>query len=209
MSEVAENVVTDNTEVDFSAEVETDTENKLDIPEEVVQAFTSGKEDNKEEEAILISMLQAGSPFAKVRGYYKKLMIAAGLDISQEDKDAVLAQVFDGTYDVATEEGFDAAVAKVDELIDVTNERGAAQMVRGYARKHNLEFFKKPKAEPTGTRVAFTNDFYMALVNNPQMSEKECHDYIVEHGSESTLKSEKAYQKIRILANEISNKYLN
>ncbi len=198
MNELAEKVEFEDEEVAQ--------EKTLNISEDVRNAFAAGKNVDKNQDGIMIDMLQAGAKFSHVRKFYKELSIELGYEAAPEVKDAALEAALE-VNDISTEEGFDAAVAHITGAVEQINERGAGQMIRGYARKHNLEFFRKPKPEATGQRVAFTNNFYRMLVENPTINEEETHEYIVEHGSEATLKAEKSYQKIRVLANRIAEKY--
>lgn len=188
-------------------DVEATEEKTLNISEDVRNAFETGKSADKSQDNIMIDMLQAGAKFTQVRRFFKELSIELGYEAAPEVKDAAVEAALE-VNDISTEEGFEAAVAHITGTVEQINERGAGQMIRGYARKHDIEFFRKPKPEATGQRVAFTNNFYRMLVENPTINEEETHEYIVEHGSEATLKSEKSYQKIRVLANRIAAKYV-
>lgn len=210
MSETAENMTQFTDEVEENEIEETEA-----IPEEIVEAFKTSSEKHdikKDEEKVLLDVFNVAIPmgisFAQVRKYFKELKLDFGFDISGEDKVAILENAFIGA-DVSNEEGFNSVVAQVNNAIESTSERGAGQMVRAYARKLGLNCFKKPQPEVTGTRVAFVNDFYTALTENPQMTKEEVHQYIVDNGSEGTLKSEGQYQKVRVLCNNIAAKYVS
>jgi hypothetical protein len=174
------------------------------ITDEVRKAFTDAVAAEKSEDEIKINMIAAGAKFKNVTRIFNELMVEAGLAISKEDKDKIVSDAC-AEVDLSTEEGFDAAVAKVNGAIESTNEKGAATMIRAYARKNKIEFYKKPKKEG-GTRTTFLSDFYAALLENPSMTEEEAHQFIVDHGTANTLRWEKSHQKVRQLANDLVKK---
>ncbi len=182
------------------------TESKLNVSEAIKNAFLSGMNSEKkiEDDEIKLAMIQAGAKFKNVTRIFNELKIEYGFDLSKEAKEVLVNSACEG-QDLSTEEGFGAAVGYITENEDKLNERQAGALVRGYAKKQGVEFYKKPK--PESTRISFTKDYYAALYENPNMTEKEVHQYIVEHGSENTLKFESNYQKIRLLANSIAAKY--
>ena len=177
------------------------TESKPIASQEIINAFVSGMNDeSKEDDDVKLAMIQAGAKFKNVARIFNELKIEYGFDLSKEAKEVLVNSACEG-QDLSTEDGFNAAVGYITENEDKFNERQAGALVRGYAKKQGVEFYKKPK--PESTRISFVKDFYSALYENPQMSEEEVHQYIVEHGSESTLKIEGGYQKIRTLVNAI------
>ena len=170
----------------------------------VREAFAAAVKAGKSEDEVKIDMISAGAKFKNVGKLYNEMMIEAGLAISKDEKDKIVADAATDA-DLSTEEGFDAAVAKINDAIESTNEKGAATMLRAYARKNKIDFFKKPKKEG-GKRTTFLTDFYAALVENPNMTEEEAHNFMVEHGTANTLRWEKAHQRVRKLANDLMEK---
>ena len=196
MNEAAENVV----------EMKDPKEDK-GPSQEVINAFEAGVEADKSEEAIFIDMLQAGAKFNEVKKIYNELMVEAGLALSKQDKEEILAAAFQGA-DLTTEEGFDAVVSAVTSANDSITQKSAAGMVRAYARKNDVPYFKKPKGGG-GTRTTFVSDYYDALFANPRMTQEEAHQIMVDKGTQNTLRWEKSHQKVRELVNRIAEQYLS
>ncbi len=172
MNEIAENVV--------------DMEEKQEdwTTAEIREAFSNGVEADKEEDSVLIDMIQAGCTFSAARRTYNRLMVEAGLALSKEDKDEIVSTAV-GENDISTEEGFDAAVAYVDEAAESISFNTAGNLIRAYAKKNEIEVFKKPRG--SGTRTTFLTHFYNALIENPNMTEEEAHQFIVDKGGKNTL----------------------
>lgn len=202
MNEAAE--VTDFEETATSEEaVKT---KKSPITDEIREAFDAAIAAGKDNDMVKIDLIVAGAKFKQATKIYNELMVEAGLSVSKEEKDEILANAC-AEVNLDTEDGFNTAVSAVNTAIESTNEKGAAAMVRAYARKHEMECYKKPKSEGSGTRTTFLGDYYNALIENPKMTEEEAHEFIVEHGTKNTVRWEKTHQRARAMANNIAEKY--
>ena len=200
MNETAESM-------DFEDSETTETASKKSlITDEIKVAFNAAIEAGKEEDLIKIDLIAAGAKFSNATRIYNELMVEAGLAVSKEEKAEVVANAC-AEADLSTEEGFDAAVKFISDSIESVTDRSAAGMIRAYAKKNDIEFFKKPKKVGGGTRTSFLGDFYDALVENPNMTEEEATAFIDEHGTPNTKRWESTHQKARAMANRIAERY--
>ena len=168
-------------------------------------AFDESVAEEKGEEETKIAMIGAGAKFKNVTRLYNEFMVDAGFVMAKEDKDKVVNDVLTGA-DVSTEESFNAAISALVDGIKGATERSAASLIRAFAKKNDIEVFKKTKASG-GTRNNVISDFYNELLNNPAMTEKEASDYLHEHGSANTIRWESSHQKVRKLVNDLNEKF--
>jgi len=196
--------MTDETMIDVT---DTEEDNEAREAAEIREAFDSAIDNgDADEDDVKLEMITAGASFKNVTRLYNKFMEEAGLVLSKDQKGELAADAM-GANDVSTEEGFDTAVAEIVEAgAGKITQRSAAGMVRARAKKEKVEFFKKPK-KAVGNRTTFLSEFYDALLENPNMTEVEAHDFIVEHGTANTLRWETAHQRVRILLNRLADKY--
>jgi hypothetical protein len=176
------------------------------VSEEIRSAFKESYDAGKDEDIVKIDMISAGAKFKQVTKIFNELMIEFGYAVSKEEKQKAVEDAVGGN-DLSTEEGFDAAVSALVASVDSMNERGAGTSIRAYARKNDIDCFKKPKAVGGGTRTTFLSDFYDALVENPAMTEGEADEFIKENGTANTIRWAKTHQKAREMANKIAEKY--
>lgn len=192
-----------NTEVDDVAQSEAEDNTKQVIRE----AFDEAVGAEKHEDDIKMAMIGAGATFKNVTRLYNEFMIEAGLAISREDRNQAVEQALGG-LDLSTEEGFDEAVAAIVADVKGATERSAAALVRGYAKKHELEVFKKPKSEGGAGRTGFGAQFYAWLADKgAQADEKTAEAYIMDpKNSANTHRHCSHYMGIWKLCNTIANK---
>ena len=178
--------------------------NKTDELKDLRDAFLFGINNNKTEDEIKMAMIKAGATFKNVTRLFNQFSIDAGLTMKKEEKDSVVAEVCTTLGDaLATEEGFQTAVDEVVNKVTGADEGTASRLIRAWARKNEVEVFKKTGGG--GTRQSgFRFKFYEALKGNPTMDEKEAEDLINEHGSENDKRHMSHYQGIRELANNIA-----
>jgi len=179
---------------------------KNPISEAVENAFKAACEAKKDEDTIKIEMISAGAKFKKVTKMFNELMVKHGYAVSKEDKSkAVAAACVD--VELSTEDGFSAATKALIATLEGTSEKSASASIRAYAKKNDLEFFKKPKAEGKG-KGGINAKILAAVIDNPKMTEVEMNAFIDEHGSDTTKKTWRSYhQNVRAAANAIAAKY--
>lgn len=177
---------------------------------EIRDAFVSSHKSGADEDAIKLAMVKAGAPFKSVAKLYNELLVSEGIVESKETKDAKVTAACEGV-NLSTEDGFNTAVDLIVETVKDTDERAAGCLVRWYARKNGLEFYTKPKVEPTNKRD-FVKRFYAALLANPLMTEERAQSIILgEDGNPETSdgikKAQARYQRVRALVNAVANGY--
>lgn len=170
---------------------------------EIQNAFNAGVAAGKEEEEIKLDMIEAGARFKNVARMYNKLSVDSGLVITKQKRDSIVEASVIGR-DLSTVEGFNAVVDNLVAKLNGPSKKSAAALVRGYAKATGMEVYKKEVV--TGTGRSFTKNFYAALLDNPNMTEEEVHDFVVENGTEKTLKREIGLQGIRKLVNDLADK---
>lgn len=111
------------------------------------------------------------------------------------------------TINKAIASSFDSGLDKDQVIVEVFGKYAdvslpkATKLVAAYMKEHGL----------AAERVSFTAAYYDWLVDaDPEAgrTEQEAHDFMVEHGSENTLRHEKAWQKQRELVNRAFTKAL-
>jgi len=169
-------------------------------------AIRAAFDDNQdsEEEVVKMAMLQAGCKIKAVARVYNTYMIDSGQMATKEEKDDALEANLVG-MDLASEEGFDAAVEIIQADVTGATEKSAAAMVRAWAKKADVEVYKKPAGAPRTD--SFVYKFNTELVGNPTMTEAECKAFIVANGTQGTQNTEYYFQSLRKLANAIYTKY--
>jgi len=169
-------------------------------------AIRAAFDDNQdsEEEVVKMAMLQAGCKIKAVARVYNTYMIDSGQMATKEEKDDALEANLVG-MDLASEEGFDAAVEVIQADVTGATEKSAAAMVRAWAKKSDVEVYKKPAGAPRTD--SFVYKFNTELVGNPTMTEAECKAFIVANGTKGTQSTEYYFQSLRKLANAIYTKY--
>ena len=74
-------------------------------------------------------------------------------------------------------------------------------MIRAWAKKNEVACFVKPKG--ASRTDSFAYKFRVAIVANPGMTEAECKDFVVEHGTAGTLNALAYFQGQRELVNQV------
>jgi hypothetical protein len=158
--------------------------------------------DSGDEEKIKMAMLKAGAKIKSVSSLYTGFMIETGALASKEDKAAAVEAAFGAEgADCTTEEGFNAIVAEVESNLAGATTASAGNVVRAYAKKAELECWKKPAG--AGRQSGFRFQFYNALRANPQMTADEATAFGAEHGTENDVKAFSHYQAIRQMVNDV------
>lgn len=135
----------------------------------ILEAFNEGVESEQDEDSIKMLMIQEGATFKNVTRLYNQFMIDAGLAISKSDRNQIVDETLEGV-DLSTEDAFDAATEALVANVKGATERSAAALVRSFAKKNEVECYKKPAGEG-GTRNPFVQVFHEALIENPSMDE--------------------------------------
>lgn len=174
----------------------------------ILDAFRAGVDAGLDEDAIKLSMIQAGDTFKTVAKHYAEFLVSEGLVESKESKEEKISSVL-ASADVSTEEGFAAAVEAIVDAVKGVDAKSAAGSIRYWCRKNEKAYFTKPKVESTG-RGGFAKRFYQSLINNPTMSAEEADAIIMgldgnEETSVNVQKHASHYQSIRKLANAIAS----
>lgn len=147
-------------------------------PDEAIQiAFTDAATEGKDEDSIKMAMIQAGCAFKKVAKMYNEFMIGAGFISSKEERVDVLDDVLFGKT-LIEEDVFISCIAEVVLGLKGTNEKSASSMIRAWAKKAEIDCYKKPKGEGSG-RSGFNARFYDWLYANPQATSEQAKAYIM------------------------------
>lgn len=182
-------------------------ENEEDEREDskIYDAFVNAVEAEKSEDEVKMAMIQAGCPFKKVAKLYNDYLVEAGMANSKEERQQLLDKTLGGK-DISDEKVFNKAVATLIDKGKNINEKAAGAMIRGWAKKNDVEVWAKPKGEGSG-RTGFASLFYDWLLENPKCTKEEAADFI--HGrkghpetSNNVKKHESHYLGIANLVNK-------
>lgn len=195
------------TEVEDQVEDNVPEDENEDSP--ILEAFTSAVESDASEDEIKMAMIQAGCPFKKVAKLYNQFLVESGMADSKEERQQILDKTL-ANKDLTDEKVFNKAVASIVEKSKNVTEKAAAAMVRGWAKKNDVECYVKPKGEGTG-RTGFAALFYDWLLDNPSCTQEEAKAFI--HGtngnpetSENVKRHESHYLAIARLVNKAAAK---
>jgi len=166
MSDAAEDLYEDD--VEDSEEVE-----QADPIRETFDAAVSG---DSAEDDVKLAMIQAGATFSNVTRLYNQYMIDSGLAMSKEDRNSVMDNILTGKSLDTEETLTDAIVSVVNEVTGVTD-KSASAMVRAWAKKNEVECFKRPKGSGA-VRNPFVQNFHNALIENPHLTKEELQNII-------------------------------
>jgi len=175
----------------------------------IYNAFVDAVEAEKSEDEVKMAMIQAGCPFKKVAKLYNDYLVESGMANSKEERQQLLDKTLGGK-DLSEEKVFNKCVTTLVEKGKNINEKAAAAMIRGWAKKNDVECYAKPKGEGTG-RSGFASLFYDWLLENPKCTKDEASAYI--HGkdgnpatSDNVKRHESHYLGIAALVNKIAGK---
>ena len=183
-----------------------DGEDAAEEADPILDAFAASIADEADEDEVKMAMIAAGATFKNVTRLYNKYMIDAGLAISKADRNQIVEDTLEG-LDFETEEQFEDATARLEAAIEGASTKQASSLVRAYAKKNELECYKKPKGEGTG-RVGFASKYYDWLVANVPCSKEDATAFVMgtdgqEETSQNTQNHLSHYLNIWSLANTI------
>lgn len=151
--------------------------------EAVLQAKLRGVFDEQvaagaEEDAIKLAMISAGATFKNVTRLYNEFMVAGGHAATKEEREQKVLSAVEG-HDLATEEGFNAAVKGLVGSLQGATEKSASAMVRAHAKKAGVTAFKRTKEASGEGRTGFTSLFYDYLLQNPSCTKEQATAFIM------------------------------
>jgi len=179
---------------------ETETTTEAPVLSEKDIAIRAAFDDNQgsEEEVVKMAMLQAGCKIKAVARTYNTFMIDAGFMATNDEKNDSLEASLPG-MDLTSEDGFEAAVAAIKSDVKGATDKSAAAMVRAWAKKAEVEVYKKPAgASRTDT---LTYKFFKWIRENPAATKADVSAFVKEHGTENT--NEGIFQRVRETTNFI------
>lgn len=178
-------------------------EQEVNVEAAIREAFDAAQ--GQEEDQIKMAMISAGATFKNVTRLFNQFMVDAGLMVSKEEKDQIVAEVAGG-QDLSTEEGFDAAVSALVERLNGATEKSAAALIRAYGKKHELEVFKKAKGGSGAPRTGFNAKYFEFLAANPTCSKEEAEEFInnSEFSSENVRRHKSKHLAVHALVNRIA-----
>jgi len=194
------NQIEQNDAVEESSENEPEQEAEP-TPAEV--AFENGMLENKSEDEIMLDMIGAGATFKTVKTIFNKCMVDSGYLDSRKEKTEIVDDTLQG-MDLSTEEGFLAASTALLANLKGVNDRSVGASIRQYAKKNELEVFKKPKGTGAG-RSGITSKFYDFLRTSSPANKEQVAAWIEENGTDNTKRHANHYQGIAKLCSDIAS----
>jgi len=174
-----------------------ETFSSLDLPEQldkkgiVVAGIKAGKDDD----TIMMELVNAGVPIRDAWGEFKTAMMAAGYLLKPAERNVKLAELLNG---FSPETGDDVS-DKLKELMDEiprTTERQAMGAIRKYAKDNKIEL---PKVKRLGGWKKKLTDW---IVENPTATVDDLAGYVSELGRPDSIA--KRYTETMLLANRIA-----
>jgi hypothetical protein len=171
-------------------------------PDPIRDAFDDAIAQDKTEDEVMLEMIGAGASFKNVKSLYTSYLIEEGMLDSRAEKAEIINTTLEG-IDLSTEDGFNSAVAALEESLKGVNSKSAAASVRQYAKKNELEFFKKPKGAGVG-RSGITNDYYTWLKGSVPVTDKDVAEWVDAFGTDNTKRHLSHYQGVAKLCSDIA-----
>lgn len=179
---------------------------QVDLETLIRNAFDASHAAGKDEDEIKLDMIGAGATFKNVTRLFNQFSVDAGLTVSKEEKDQIIAGVLSGA-DLSTAEGFDGKVAELMAALTGSTDKSAAALIRAYAKKNGLEVFKKAKGGTGEAKTGFAGKFYEWLVANPTSTVAEATAYIQgTDGHEETTENVKRHQSHYLAIHRLVNR---
>ena len=172
--------------------------------DDIELAFDAAVSDGKEEDEIMLAMIEAGATFKNVKSRYNALLVDNGYLDSKAEKAKIVTDTLEG-MDLADEDGFQSAVDVLIEGLKGATEKSVAASIRAYAKKNELEVYKKPKGEGAG-RSGITSMFHDFVIDSLPVSKEDVDAWIETNGTDNTKRHAKAYHARADLANRSYNK---
>lgn len=189
--------------VEVAQEVEAEDEED-EGPDDIEIAFDEAMSEGKTEDEIMLAMIEAGATFKNVKTRFNALMVDNGYLNSRAEKQEIVNKCLEGA-DLSTEESFNSAIAALVAELKGVNEKSAAASIRQYAKKNELECYKKPKGEGAG-RTGITSQMHDFIVANLPISDEALIAWIDENGTQNTKRHEKVYLAQAHMANRAYRK---
>jgi regulator of replication initiation timing len=146
------------------------------LNEKLRAVFDESVAKGEAEDVTKLSMISAGATFKNVTRLFNEFMVAGGHTASKEEREQVLLTAVDGK-ELATEDGFNAAVAALVSGLSGTSEKSASAMIRAHGKKVGIECFKRAKEAAQG-KAGFASGFYEYLAANPLCTKEQAAAFI-------------------------------
>lgn len=180
-----------------------------ELENKIADAFNSAREAGQTEDQIKLAMINAGATFKGVSKIYSDLMVSAGLAMSKEDQQKIIADSVSGV-DLSSEDAFNGVVNILINHITGCTESQAKSLIRAYAKKNELACFTPEKTVSNANRNPFVTNFHAALVENPNLTEDELKAIISALPDEHQVNPNRwftQHNNIRKLVNKVAAKY--
>jgi hypothetical protein len=176
------------------------------IESAIKQAFVNAIESELDEDGVKMEMIGAGAKFKNVTRYYNLFMVELGYVKSKKEREEILDGILNNE-DLADEEVLNACSASIQEQVEVS-EKSANAMLRQWAKKHEIEYFKKPKAEPT-TRDGLQSKIFSWIVANFEAStDADLEEFLGTLNSENAVKRKGYFTSVLRVAKEVAKQYV-
>lgn len=167
-------------------------------------AFDAAVEDGKGADEVKVEMIKAGCQFKDTGRLYKEWAIETGIMVDAKERAAKVEDILSAAEDLDTEEGFNDAMDAIESDIKGTSTKQASALIRSWAKKNEVEVYKKPRSAGKG-RNGINTKLLSFLKDNPHSTKDELDAFIDENGSETTKKTwRNHYQNIRSVVNAVA-----
>lgn len=164
--------------------------NKMGLPtmsektdsDKVKDIVKAGIEAGKNEDQILVEIVNSGVKFSAATRYYKEALKESGMYISSKDrKEQATAILKEMEFAPESFQDVQDAVVKIREGVVDTDDKKALSAIRAYCKENEIAMPKKAKGGAGGNRSSIrtrTMDFVLA---NPGVTLDELKAHIVEN----------------------------
>lgn len=181
-----------------------------DIPEmsekpqsEIVKDIVAaGTEEGKDDDAILIEIVEAGIKFSAAMKLFREAQTSLGLRMTAKNRREYVAEVLGDDFAPTTPDEMNEAILKIAEH-DAITEAQARGAVRKYLRDHEREVPKAVKAAASGGARAKVFDF---IASNPSASTEDLAAAVadIQSDPEKAERMVKRFTPTLLLANRIA-----
>lgn len=156
----------------------------------VEQAFVDCYEAGKDEDEVMMAMVQTGEvKFKAVSKLYNNLSERFGYVTNKKQRAEIVADCIQGGS-IADEVGLKAVIANVVELSKGVSDNAAKALVRHFAKKNELDIYKIPKGEG---RTNIRNELFEYIILNPTCTEADVVAFVKKNGTENMIKNADRY----------------
>ena len=147
--------------------------NEMTDTNKVLEIVKTGKEAGKDDNLIMIDIMQAGIGYKAASKKFSEALQELGLMIKPGDRKEQVAEILaKGKFEPKDWDQVQSAIDHVVKTVKDTNSAQATGAIRAWLKAHDLECPKKPKSEKSAGGGKALEELVHWILDNPTADEK-------------------------------------